>query len=280
MPELLMSCRPIVLTGIVSVLLLGVSSPAAGDGASSMADTPSSISTSVRGGDVGRRKPPLEADLPSGRGVPVRLSNTQLPLDTSGRPLRTGEAAVLQADGHWYFYFNDWGSCGNYTGLDTCSSPAGCASCAPHGLGNCVYDTAHVVRAYRTRDFRVWEDVGVVLPLAARTTGYLFRPHVVHNAASGRYVMWLEDHSTNASVHGMYHVATAATPAGPFAVVRRNVVMPMGPYPVMHVGDFDLFVDADGAAYHVRARVLGSSFPSTKTDQLLVHIPYSLGGHS
>ena len=35
---------------------------------------------------------------------PVTLSNVQLPLDTAGKPLTTGEASVLHApDGFYYF---------------------------------------------------------------------------------------------------------------------------------------------------------------------------------
>ena len=42
----------------------------------------------------------------------VTLSNTKLPVDTAGSPLITGEASVLKApsDGHYYFYFNNWGT--------------------------------------------------------------------------------------------------------------------------------------------------------------------------
>ena len=37
-------------------------------------------------------------------GDPVTLSNVQLPLDTAGKPLTTGEASVLHApDGFYYF---------------------------------------------------------------------------------------------------------------------------------------------------------------------------------
>ena len=188
----------------------------------------------------------------------VRLSNTHLPRDTDGNLLVTGETSVLQPtagdgeDTNYYMYVNDWGNCSNFPGIDTCSSVGGCASCARRSPQNCIYDTTHVVQAYRTPDFSTFYNLGVVLPLSARHPGYLFRPHVVYNRKTATYVMWFEDHSTNTSIHGMYHVATSKAPGGPFAVVSSNVSMPFGPYPVMHVGDFDLFVDDDGEAYHVR----------------------------
>ena len=54
----------------------------------------------------------------------VTLSNTELPTDTAGNPLTTGEASVLKApDGFFYFYFNNWGECycgAQYPWLESC----------------------------------------------------------------------------------------------------------------------------------------------------------------
>jgi hypothetical protein len=181
--------------------------------------------------------------------IKVRLSNTALPLDTNGRELLTGEASSLKVGKWFYFYFNNWGSC---SGNNTCATEAGCFSCASRVSSNCIYAVQHVVNAYKTQDFKEWIDLGVVLPISARAPGYLFRPHVVYNAQTDRFVMWFEDHSVNASIHGLYHVADSSAPEGPFMIVAENVSMPFAGYPVMHVGDFDIFVDTDGEAYHVR----------------------------
>ena len=54
------------------------------------------------------------------------LSNTALPVDTSGLSVLTGEASALVHGGQVFFFFNDWGPC---PGIDCCPSAGGCASC-------------------------------------------------------------------------------------------------------------------------------------------------------
>ena len=49
----------------------------------------------------------------------VILSNTRLPLDTTGAPLLTGETSVLAHGGLFYLYVNVWGSCPS---VDCCDS--------------------------------------------------------------------------------------------------------------------------------------------------------------
>jgi hypothetical protein len=55
----------------------------------------------------------------------VSLSNVELPLDTQGNPLTTGELTVLAHGGAWYAFFNDWGGC---PGVNCCPSGS-CAGC-------------------------------------------------------------------------------------------------------------------------------------------------------
>jgi hypothetical protein len=181
----------------------------------------------------------------------VSLSNVALPLDSAGRALVTGEATVLQHGALWFLYLNDWGACG---GVDCCRSPSGCASCcfnppSPMYPDACVYTANHSVVVYSTPDFASFDYLGVALPLAARRPGIEFRPQVVYNAATSLFVMWYEDRWTSGGSNPGYAVATSATPAGPFTTVADTVRMAPGGG---RIGDYDIFVDADGAAYHVR----------------------------
>jgi beta-xylosidase len=68
---------------------------------------------------------------------------------------------------------------------------------------------------------------------------------VLYHAASATYVMWYEDRWAG---QGGYAVATSPTPQGPFATVANSVK----PFGAGRVGDYDLFLDDDGAAYHIR----------------------------
>lgn len=59
--------------------------------------------------------------------------------------------------------------------------------------------------------------------------------------------MWYEDRPVGSQGQG-YAIATSPTPGGPFVTLRTNVTLPGdGRY-----GDYDVFVDDDGSAYHVR----------------------------
>ena len=98
---------------------------------------------------------------------------------------------------------------------------------------------------YKTTDFVTWENLGTALPLSNRKPGIEFRPCVVFNAKTGLFVMWYEDRGAGETG---YAVATSTTPAGPFTTTHVNVTMP-GPG---RVGDYNIFVDDDGRAYHVR----------------------------
>ena len=74
---------------------------------------------------------------------------------------------------------------------------------------------------------------------------FLYRPHLVHNPSTRRWVLFWNyvDRDGNYAGEAM---ATAETPAGPFSLVPQPLNLSMA-----GSGDFDVFVDAerDGAAY-------------------------------
>lgn len=92
-------------------------------------------------------------------------------------------------------------------------------------------------KAYSSPDLVHWTDRGyIVAPDACQ---YCFRPHVVYNAGTGRYVLWADG-------GGRYLVATSRTPTGVFTAQ---------PDPTLAVGgavDESLFVDTDGAGYVIQ----------------------------
>ena len=186
----------------------------------------------------------------SAAGHNVTLSNVALPKDTAGHDLITGEASVLAWNGAYYVYFNDWGSC---PGVDCCPSTGGCADCcfAPPSEqypDSCVYAGGHTVVVYRTVDFRTWEPKGVALPVANRKAGVVFRPHVVYRASSNTFLMWYEDRWDGQTG---YAIAESPTPEGPFVTIADSVTL----HGAGRNGDFYVFVDDDGTAYHVRTGV-------------------------
>jgi hypothetical protein len=181
----------------------------------------------------------------------VTLSNTQLPVDTRGLPILTGEMSILldpasnASSPSWIVYSNDWGGCPG----DDCCTMGNCATCCFNPPSTrfpdaCVYTNNHSVVAYRT-DFVTWEYLGVALPMTARLAGIEFRPQVVYK--DGQFIMYYEDRWPDGKQDG-YAVAVSPTPGGPFTTIADSVKLPGAG----RVGDYDIFVDDDGSAYHVR----------------------------
>ena len=94
-------------------------------------------------------------------------------------------------------------------------------------------------KVYSSTDLTHWTDRGyVALP---RDCQYCFRPHVLYNHQTGKYVLWVND---AAAAQG-YRVYTNDSPTGVFT--EQNI-------PTLAVScgiDFTLFEDTDGNAYIV-----------------------------
>jgi beta-xylosidase len=88
--------------------------------------------------------------------------------------------------------------------------------------------------------------MGFALDWTTRPPGTVFRPDVVFNRNTGKYVLFWNQVAPNGTYLG-FIAATADAPQGPFTIV--------GPVPLTHsndtyhAGDFKLFVDDDGTGY-------------------------------
>jgi hypothetical protein len=134
--------------------------------------------------------------------------------DVDGAALDAHDGSILQVGDTFYLYGTSY-------------------AC---GYGYQVNDQFCGFKVYSSPDLAHWSDRGyIVAPGACR---FCFRPHVVFNAATHRYVLWADG-------GGRYLVATSATPTGIFTAQ---------PDPVLAVGgavDEALFVDTDGTGYVV-----------------------------
>eukprot|EP01043_Picozoa_sp_COSAG02_P045718 COSAG02_NODE_4211_length_5625_cov_8.798950_2_plen_298_part_00 len=117
------------------------------------------------------------------------------------------------------------------------------STCGLYVYLDSVYGANHSVVVYKT-DLKTWENKGVALSTHARRSGTEFRPCVVYNARTRKYVMWYEDRHPDQQGYG---VATSDTPEGPFTTVVNATGQTGG-----KIGDFDILVDDDGKAYQVR----------------------------
>jgi len=95
---------------------------------------------------------------------------------------------------------------------------------------------------YTSPNLRDWTDRGNLLKNAPK--GVYYRPYVVFNAKTKKYVLWYNWYEKLWT--GAAGVAVSDSPTGPFVIVNRHAHL-SGSSP----GDGTLFVDNDGAGYYV-----------------------------
>jgi hypothetical protein len=110
-------------------------------------------------------------------------------------------------------------------------------------------------KVYSSTDLVHWNDRGYLFDPTTSTWQSrcngdrygCFRPHVVHNAATGRYVLWVNVYDNSVG----FRVFTATQPTGPFTetTVPTLAVNSSAPVGGVNNGDHDVFVDDDGTAY-------------------------------
>lgn len=110
-------------------------------------------------------------------------------------------------------------------------------------------------KVYTSTDLVHWSDQGYLFDPTSSTwqtrcngqTYGCFRPHVVYNASTGRYVLWINVYDNSVG----YRVFTATQPTGPFTeqAVPTLAVNNSAPVGGVNNGDHAVFVDDDGTAY-------------------------------
>ena len=158
--------------------------------------------------------------------------------DTDGERIEAHGGGVLQVGDVYYWYGEN------------------------HRLG---FGNKTGISAYSSTDLVHWKNVGVVLPKDSlpprfRDTGVAERPKVIFNERTRQYVMWIHL-DANRYFEASAGVATSASPAGPFHVVRifRPIAYDYGygtdslQLHERELGntyrDMALFRDDDGSAY-------------------------------
>lgn len=172
---------------------------------------------------------------------------------------------------------------------------------------------AHVgVHVYSSTDLYNWKDEGIALPVSSEpghdieSGCILERPKVIHNAATGKFVMWFHLEKKGCGYDtASSGVAVADQPTGPFTylrAVRPNAgVFPLNDSPALHTPglveggftgdhplprlnvvesnifardlqqgqmarDMNLFVDDDGKAYHIYSSEENSTLHISELD--------------
>ena len=176
------------------------------------------------------------------------IRSGQIWLDTNGKPIQAHAGSILQVADTFYWY----GENKEFTNGKSDTWTTG-------------------VRCYASKDLASWSNLGLIVPpdnadprspLNPRTTK-LDRPHLLFNARTKKFVMWVKVMDSEGRQTRTVLVADQIT--GPYAIVSTGV-MPLG----MNGGDFDLVVAPDdGKAYQYFERVHSEMICADLSDDYL-----------
>ena len=123
------------------------------------------------------------------------------------------------------------------------------AGCKNESFGACGFGPG-TIAVYLSPDLgnANWSEPIEILPASARPSGIYFRPHLLYNAATRLFVLWVRWLPVLGPNLGddpdLYLVATSPSLETPFSIVTINATMFYA-----NSADDNLFADEDGTAY-------------------------------
>jgi hypothetical protein len=147
----------------------------------------------------------------------VTISNVEPRRDTTGEIIDAHDGCLQFFNGRFYLYGTAYGT-------------------------NDGYGDANRYRVYSSPDLGQWQYEGELLH--GQPKGVYYRPYVVFNARTRKYVLWYNWYAK--LWHGQEGVAISDTPVGPFTIVNTNLSLAHA-----DPGDGSLFVDDDGTGYYI-----------------------------
>lgn len=162
------------------------------------------------------------------------ITNFQTRFDAAGDAIDAHDGEIACFNGKYYLYGTSYG-CGFEWGNK--------------GAPFCGF------KVYTSTDLVHWTDKGNLFDAStpvwqSRCNGATygcFRPHVVYNKKTERYVLWINVYDNKVG----FRVFTSKSPAGPFTEVDNPSLAVNTDSPVagLNNGDHDTFVDEDGTAF-------------------------------
>jgi hypothetical protein len=149
--------------------------------------------------------------------VPIVVNNLKPRIDDHGEVIDAHDGRVVKFGSKFYWYGTAYG---NTTG----------------------FLRTNYFQCFSSLDLTHWKKDGPLLVNAP--PGIYYRPHVVYNVKTKKYVLWYNWYPK--LWDGKYGVAISGSPTGPFKIVNPDVKLANSKY---GVGDFGLFVDDDNTAY-------------------------------
>jgi hypothetical protein len=147
----------------------------------------------------------------------ITINNIQPRISNLNKPVDAHDGRVIQFGNTYYWYGTQYGNTNGFTNANT-------------------------FVCYSSTNLQQWKFEGEIL--SKKINGICYRPHVVYNAATKKYVLWYNWYPSLWA--GQFSVAVADKPTGPFVVENDNVTVK---HSALGVGDLGVFVDDDGKAY-------------------------------
>lgn len=147
----------------------------------------------------------------------ITVDNTKPARDEEGKIVDAHDGRIIQFGKKFYWYGTAYGATNGFT-------------------------TANDYVVYSSSNLRNWKFEGKLLP--QKPTGVYYRPHVVYNAKTKKYVLWYNWYPK--LWNGQFGVAVSDAPTGPFTILNDHVQVK---HSKLGVGDLGVFVDDDNKAY-------------------------------
>jgi Glycosyl hydrolases family 43 len=147
----------------------------------------------------------------------IVINNAKPRTDKKGEIVDAHDGRVIQFGQKFYWYGTRYGKTNGFT-------------------------QANKYVCYSSDNLTNWQFEGALI--ADRPTGVYYRPHVVFNKKTKKYILW---YNWNPKLwDGQFGVAESDKPQGPFKVVNDNVTVKNSAF---GVGDLGVFIDDDEKAY-------------------------------
>lgn len=154
------------------------------------------------------------------RSHTVTINNIEPRRDVTGEIIDAHGGCLQFFNGRFYLYGTAFGT--NESGLAL----------------NCPF------RVYSSPDLERWIYEGELFK--EQPVGFYFRPYVVFNPNTRKYVLWYNWYPNPKEWSGRAGAAISDTPVGPFTIVNSNIQLACS-----NPGDGSLFVDDDGTGYYI-----------------------------
>lgn len=148
----------------------------------------------------------------------VTINNVEPRRDVAGEIIDAHDGCLQFFDGRYYLYGTAYGKTDGFTN--------------------------NSFRVYSSPDLERWTLEGELLE--ERPEGIYYRPYVVFNPNTRKYVLWYNWYLK--LWNGQVGVATCDTPVGPFKIINPDVRVFGADF---RPGDGSLFVDDDGTGYYI-----------------------------